>query len=116
MDTIKSASELGSRNPAEGLDACGAHGSGHANSRPMSLTEYRRLTFDPDVYARQIKDALYPYAKAKVLNLLESQLDEGPRLAACKRLAEDIVDLIATEAGNILKRSFTGGEPKRTEL
>lgn len=54
-----------------------------------------------------LSEYLYNQQKAKIFNLLESQIENGQRLKACKSLAQDIIDngnqLLKQHLNNIIK-------------
>lgn len=52
--------------------------------------------------AVDIGGMIYNQGKAKIFNVLESQIDEPRRLRACKRIVEDILTKIARDASQYL--------------
>lgn len=56
-----------------------------------------------ELLAEEIAGFIYNQGKAKIFNLLESQLENGSRLSACKRIAQDIIGQIAKHVAGFIK-------------
>ena len=59
--------------------------------------------YDAELLATEVARIIYDQGKAKLCNLLESQLDRDGRLNACKRIAQDIIGNIAKDAADFIK-------------
>ncbi len=55
-----------------------------------------------EILAEEIGGFIYNQGKAKIFNLLESQLENGSRLSACKRIAQDTIGQIAKHAAELI--------------
>lgn len=63
---------------------------------------------DGDWVAVNVVDIIYNQGKAKIFNVLESQLSsddpsQAPRLLACKRIVQDILANISKNAGEFIR-------------
>lgn len=56
-----------------------------------------------EVVCIDVADIIYNQGKAKIFNVLESQLEEGQKLWASKRIIEDIIAQISRNAAGYLK-------------
>ena len=70
-----------------------------------------KATLDAEWLARNVADSVYRQAKARVFNVLESQLSpempgEKDRLWACKRLVEDILSDIARSSAALIRHTL----------
>ncbi len=52
--------------------------------------------------ALDITDMIYKQGKAKILNVLESQIDNDQKLRACKRIVEDILTNLSRDVSDFL--------------
>ena len=70
-----------------------------------------KATLDAEWLARNVADSVYRQAKARVFNVLESQLSpevpgERDRLHACKRLVEDILSDITRDVAGLIRHTL----------
>jgi len=60
-------------------------------------------TIDAEFVATNVADIIYNQSKARIFNVLESQLEANHKLLAVKRITEDIIADIAKNASDFIK-------------
>ena len=59
--------------------------------------------YNAELLATEVAGIIYNQGKAKIWNLLESQLDNNSRLHACQHIAKDIIAGMAKDAAGFIK-------------
>ena len=62
-----------------------------------------KAIIDAEWLATEVASIIFNQGKAKVFNVLESQLEPGTRLGAAKRLTEDVISNIARDSAHFIK-------------
>ena len=75
------------------------------------MAEEIKATLDAEWLARNVADSVYRQGKARVFNVLESQLspdvlEERHRLMACRRLVEDILSDITRDVAGLIRHTL----------
>lgn len=78
-----------------------------------------KAVINADWLATQIADSVYRQSKARVFNVLESQLSDGdeiqrPKLDACKRIVGDILSDIARDSARLIRDTLGDWEQEIT--
>lgn len=66
------------------------------------------VTIDSDFVAVNVATIIFNQGKAKIFNVLESQIENERRLSAAKRIAQDIISGIAKDASNFILETLDG--------
>jgi hypothetical protein len=64
--------------------------------------EKLRGIIDAKTLAVEVGGIVYKQGKAKIFNVLESQIDDPNKLKACKRITEDILTNISRDASEFI--------------
>ena len=75
------------------------------------MAEEIKVTLNAEWLAQNVADLVYRQGKARVFNVLESQLspempEERHRLMACRRLVEDILSDITRDVAALIRRAL----------
>jgi len=62
-----------------------------------------KAIIDAKWLATEVASIIFNQGKARVFNVLESQLEPGPRLGAAKRLTEDVISNIARDSAHLIR-------------
>lgn len=62
-----------------------------------------KVIIDANWLATEVASIIFNRGKAKIFNVLESQLESGERLNAAKRLTEDIISHIAKNSADMIR-------------
>ena len=77
------------------------------------MAEEIKVTLNAEWLAQNVADLVYRQGKARVFNVLESQLspevpEERHRLMACRRLVEDILSDITRDVAALIRHTLEG--------
>ena len=68
-----------------------------------------------EILAKEVAEMIYNQGKAKIFNILESQIEDGSRLRACKRITQDVIGQIAQNAIELTGSILGGWQAKNTD-
>lgn len=75
--------------------------------------EFKGL-INSEVVAIDVAAIIYNQGKGRILNVLESQIEDPRRLGACKRITEDILKDIARQTASYIKNVLGDWEEEIT--
>ena len=62
-----------------------------------------KVIIDAEWLATEVAGIIYDQSKARIFNVLESQLDQGSKLNATKKITQDIITEVTRNAANLIR-------------